>query len=55
MAFFENSLKRFRAAASPASITSTPSGIGKSGNARYLSGGVGALITVGVFAGARHP
>ena len=27
----------------------------KSGKARYLSCGVGAIILLGVFAGARHP
>ena len=32
-----------------------PAGTGKSGNARYLSGGVGALIFFGVGAGARQP
>ena len=32
-----------------------PAGTGKSGNARYLSEGFGALISFGVFAGARQP
>ena len=48
-------LKRLRAAASPASIIVVPAGTAKSGNALYFSVGVGALISFGVFAGARQP